>query len=203
MNISVNNIKTNLSAVDFKADKGLIFSFISICTGLISGAVITEFFNNQVKEDALAVFLSFFTEITDKSKAEIFSGIATEGLIYFLALFICGSNVFGKELSLFFTAVKSAGISSIITALYSQYGLRGFEYCLLVFMPGKSFFLFSMLYMTKCSYVFSKSLRSGLNGNTLKSEKNIFAVKSAVALTLMLISWTADFLNLIFFNSLI
>ena len=194
-----NKIKIIITDFDFKKDKALIYSFISVAVGLISGAVVTGFTTSDLKTETADLFVSFFTDFTDKNKLEIFSGISLEGLIYFVALFIAGGNIFGKKLTLVLTALKASGITAIITVLYSDYALKGLEYILLVFMPGKIMLFFAMLFMTKFCYEFSLDLRSTKDR---KKITNVFIIKSLIALFFMLVSWLIDFLAIIIFSGL-
>lgn len=194
-----NKIKIIITDFDFKKDKALIYSFVSVAVGLISGAVITVFSTSTLMSETTDLFVSYFIDFTDKNKLEIFSGISLEGLIYFGALFIAGSNIFGKELTLILTALKASGITAIITVLYSNYGLKGLEYALLVFLPGKVILFFVMLFLTKFCYEFSAALR--INKDRI-STINVFMVKSLIALFFMLFSWLVDFLTVIIFSGL-
>lgn len=199
MNRFSDKIKAAACGLDLKKDKAIVFSFTSIVVGLISGAVITAFSSASLKSEIEKLFISFFTDFTDKSSLEIFSGIVLDGLIYFIALFISGSNIFGKEMTVILTALKSCGITAIIYVLYADYGLKGLEYVLLVFMPGKVILLFAMLFMTKFSYEFSTDLRST---NEKNPATDVYIVKSVITLIFMLISWLIDFFAIVLFSSL-
>ena len=203
MNKAKNTIKAVISDLNFKKDKTLAYSFCSVLIGLISGAIIICFSPTTLKAETADLFVSFFTDFTDKNKLEIFSGLALEGLIYFGALFVAGSNIFGKEMTLFITALKASGITAIISVLYSDYTLKGLEYTLLVFLPGKVILFFAMLFMTKFCFEFARDLRKGKgNIKETKSITNVYIAKSLIALLFMLISWLIDFFTIIIFSSL-
>lgn len=195
-------IKKAVYEINYKKDKALLYAFAAVTVGFISGAAVTNI-ASSVTGEAADLFVSFFTDFSDKSRLEIFSGLALEGIIYFLALFIAGSNIFGKELTLLLTALKASGITAIISVLYSNYGLKGLEYTLLVFLPGKTVLFFTMLFMTKFCYEFSADLRR--EKACLKETKavtGVFAVKSIIALLIMLLSWLTDFLCITVFSGL-
>lgn len=200
MNEKNNRLLISLNKSALLNDRGLLFSFIAILFGLIFGTVLTVFFENGIKNEILSLFVSFNTEIADKSKMELFSGIILSGLLYFGAMFISGGNIFGKELSLIITAVKASGITAVIAFLYSQYALKGLEYCLLIFLPGKLIFMFGMLFMTKCCFDFSKKLRC--NSNEVIKDTKLFSLKSSISFLIFMLSWTVDFLAIIVFSGL-
>ncbi len=186
-----------------KEKKGLLASFISIFVGLISGSCLFNSPDFSAKNKLLSLFISFSTEITDKTQIEIFSGFLLCGLLYFAVMFFCGGNIFGKELSLFATAVKASGISVLVAFLYNQYGIEGFEYTLLVFIPGKCALILAMLLITECCFNTSGKLRSGVSNADAKALIKVFSLRSAVALAMMFFSVLIDFLCLIGFSKLI
>lgn len=198
-----NSLLISLSKNALLNDRGLLFSFLSILTGLIFGSVLTVFPDNGIKDEILSLFVSFNTEITDKSKIEIFSGIILSGLVYFGIMFFLGGNVFGKELSLIVTAIKASGITAVIAFLYSHYALKGLEYCLLVFLPGKIIFIFAMLFITKSCFDFSKKLRHGASESAdIKAVTKLYSLKAVFSLLIFMLSWIIDFLTLIIFTGL-
>jgi len=99
--------------------KGIIASFVSILIGIILGSCIYNSPDFSLKNKLLSLFVSFNTEITDKTHIEIFSGLVLSGLIYYVLMFFCGGNIFGKELSLLVTSIKASGIGALIAFLYN------------------------------------------------------------------------------------
>ena len=203
MNKQITKIQAFFYSLKLTENRGLVLAFTAIFSGLIFGAVITCFTENSLCNEIISLFLSFFTDFTDKSKMEAFSGIVLSGLTYFAALFISGSNIFGREILLIFTFIKAAGLTSIISALYCEYALRGFEYCILVFLPGKILMLFAMLFITKNCFDFSSKLRKGLqNEKEAVILKKAFTIKALASLIIMMLSWIIDFLCLLIFSGL-
>lgn len=186
-----------------KEKRGLLASFLSIFIGLIFGSCIYNLPDFSLKNKLLSLFVSFSTEITDKTHIEIFSGFLLSALMYYAVMFFCGGNVFGKEFSMFATSVKASGISALIAFLYNQYGIEGFEYTLLVFIPGKCALIFAMLFLTECCFDTSSKLRSGINNADAKSLIKMFSLKNAVASVIMFISVLFDYLCLVGFSKLI
>jgi len=198
-------LKTNLLPVFEKLSNrtGLIASFASVLAGIAFGSCVYNLPDISCKNELLSLFIDFSTEITDKTYIEIFSGIVISGVLYFISMFILGGNVFGKELSLLATAVKALGIGALISFLYYQHGVEGFEYALLIFLPGKFVLIFAMLFFTECCFNVSEKLRSGFNNEDTKLLIKMYTFKSIVAFGIMFISWLIDFLCLIGFSKLI
>ena len=91
----------------------------------------------------------------------------------------------------------------MITFLYSQYTLKGLEYCLLVFMSDKIILIFAMLFLTKSCYDFSKKLRKGFaQAEENKTAVRLFSLKAVISLFILMLSWTADFLCILVFSGL-
>ncbi len=198
-----NRLLLRLNVAELLRDGGLVFSFLSVFVGLVIGAVTPLLSADGTAGEILSLFVSFNTQLADKSKIEIFSGIALSGLLYFGLMFLFGGNIFGKELLLFVTAIKASGITAVITFLYSQYALKGLEYCLLVFMPGKIILIFAMLFLTKSCYDFSKKLRKGFaQAEENKTAVRLFSLKAVISLFILMLSWTADFLCILVFSGL-
>lgn len=184
-------------------DRGLLFSFLSVLSGLLSGAITANYPESSLKEKILTLFVSFNTDLADKTKAEYFCGILLSTLLYFFILFACGSNTFGKIPALLVTFFKATGITAVIAFLYAQYGLKGLEYCLLVYIPGKILLIFAMLFFTKACFDFSCVLSAGFTVTAeAKTLRRVFLLKAAVSLLILVLSAATDFLSCILFASL-
>lgn len=173
--------------------RALVLSFISVLIGIIIGSVLYNLPDFFIKDEAFSLFVDFNTDITDKTNVEVFSGIAISCLLYFFIMFTFGGNIFGKELTLLTTALKASGLGVLVSFLYDRYGAEGFEYTLLVLIPGKSILFFSMLFLSECCFEASTKLRCGINNNDVKRLIKMFGVKSFISLGVMLISWVIDY----------
>ena len=177
-----------------KKNKSLVLSFIFIFSGVIFGTIVYNLDISGLYQEMMEVFLAFNIDFNDKSSIELFAGLILSGFIYFASMFVLGGNFFGKELILFVTMIKSSGIGALIAYLYSEYGIRGFEYTLLIFIPGKFILLFGMLLMTKCCYDMSDTLRRGITEQgSIKTYMKEYTVKSFISLFVFFLSWFIDF----------
>lgn len=182
-------------------DKALVISFISILTGLIAGVLIYGLTIKENNNELYKLFIDFNINFTHKKPAEIFSGFALTGLVYFLIMFVSGSSLFGKLLCPVMTFLKAMGITLITSQLYTSFGLKGFEYGLLIFFPGKIILLFSMLILTKLSIDCCSGIFSGESLAPTKEIKN-YCIKSMLILILFILSWIMDLICILIFTDL-
>ena len=200
--MKVNTAVFSLKGLAIK-DNGLFAAFLSVLTGLISGSLIYALFIHKNNNPIVDIFIMFNTEFIGKADAELFSGIAVSVLIYFLMLFISGSSFFGRPMCVVVTFFKFAGIGALISYLYITYGLKGLEYVLLVFFPGKLILIFTSVLMTRSSFEMSGIVKNEANekGSTTSSAK-LYYLKSLIYLLLFIISAAIDFLTIKIFSSL-
>lgn len=184
---------------DFK-DHRLLFSFLSIASGLVFGVVVYIVSSALIENELYNLFIDFNILFSGKTYLEIFSGFTLSGLIYFFSMFIVGGSIFGKLLCSIITFVKAMGISLVTSYLYCNFGLKGFEYALLVFFPGKVALLFAMLFMTKICFECSALLTSGNELNSVKIKN--YCLKTIVVFIFLLVSWTVDLLCIVVFSGL-
>lgn len=184
-------------------DKGLLSAFITIFAGIIIGVLTYAFALNGNKNELFDMFISFNTEYISKSNIEIFSGIALNVFAYYFVLFLSGTSFLGRYISLTATFTKVMGISALISYLYVQYGLKGLEYVLLVFFPGKCILISAAVIMTKSCYDMCGIVKSGTaeKGSTT-SIKKIYYFKSLVFGLMFLLSAVIDFVLLKIFSGL-
>ena len=191
----------SLKNMNILKNKNLIAAFFSVFSGLILGVVAFITISETESIDLLNLLVKFNTDFSDKSKLELFCGIALSGLPYYFAMLIVGGSIFGRLLCEIFTSVKAMGISIVASFLYANMGLKGLEYALLVFFPGKVILIFALLFITATSIEMSKSI-------TVKDKTDLslaikgYIIKYAVILLLFILSWGIDFLCNIIFSDL-
>lgn len=120
-----------------------IVGFISVFA-IMTGTAVAYFSNTG--ENIIRLFLSFVFESANNSYIKIFLIIFSEHIIYLITCLICGTSLYGKIPIIFITFFNITGISSIITVLIKNYFLKGLEYCLLVFFPGKIILIFTLIF---------------------------------------------------------
>lgn len=172
-------------------DKNIIISFMSIFFGLIFGVIIYIISYESDLSELFELMTGFRTDFADKNPLEIFSGFALSGLPYYIAMFVVGGSIFGKGLGVIMTTLKAMGLSVITSFLYCNMGLRGLEYALLIFFPGKTVFIFSLLLTTVTTMEMSDSITE-CNKSDLTRNIKSYIIKFVIILLLLLLSWTID-----------
>lgn len=184
-------------------DKSLLVSFLSVLSGLLGGSLIYALYIFNNDNHIVDIFITFNTDFIGKSDIEVFSGIALSILVYFIALFISGSSIFGRTMCIVTTLLKFAGIGALISYLYTYYGLKGLEYVLLIFFPGKIFLIFAAVLMTKSGFDMSSAIKNGsVEKESAGSVMKIYYLKSLMFLLLFILSAAVDFFTIKIFSGL-
>ncbi len=183
--------------------KSALISTIILVAGIISGTVVYMLSKDSVENELRELFLSFFTELSNKNKPEIISGLVMQNLGYFFLMLIFAVCAFGTPAVYFLSFAKALGLGMLTTYIYDAFALKGIEYCLLVFFPGKILLIFAMVLLTQNCYVMSldinRSLRNKSDG--VVEFKN-FSLRALLILIIIFLSSFVDFLTVISFSSL-
>lgn len=184
-------------------DKGLLWAFLAVLSGIISGSLLYTLVLCNSSNSIFKFFISFNTDFINKSDLEIFSGIVLSELLYFVVLFILGCSFTGKPLCIAATFIKLLGIGAMITYLYAQYELKGLEYVLLIFFPGKVLLIFAAMLMTKNSFEMSSTVKNGIyeKGSNTAIVKQYY-LKSIIYMLIFLLSSAVDYIMLKVFSGL-
>lgn len=181
----------------------VFISFIPIALGLIFGSLMFNFSDEGIFDSLKNCFLSFATDFTNKNTPEIISGMLLTYLAYFFMMVIFGMCALGTVPVFILSFFKSAGIGMTAAYIYSGYALKGVEYCLLVFYPGKILAMLAMLMLTHSCYYMSGNIRKLIKGShdtTIEIEK--YVLRSALIGSIFILSSLVDFLMLRCFSSL-
>lgn len=182
-------------------EKKILVPFLSIMTGLILGTIIYSFVDENIVSELSKLIANFNEAFINKEKTEVFSDIALSGLLYPVIMFIVGGSIFGSAVCPLITVMQSMGLGFATTFFYCFLGLKGVEYILLIFFPGKIFLFFSMILMTRICIEMSGGLIN-CDKSAVYDKIKIFSLKSAVVLFLCLISRIIDFLCMLMFSGL-
>ncbi len=184
-------------------NKILILNFIVLASALITGTVLYIYCEDYLTGEIWNSFTGFAVDFTAKTKTEVFSGLLLSHLPYIVLMLVFGTSSVGSVFAAGLSFIKAAGLGVLTAYLYSYFGLKGVEYSMLIFLPGKFIMLFSMLFMT--NVCISNSLHiSKLTKGECKAENssNIFAVKIATAVLLFVLSSLIDCALAVSFSSL-
>ena len=200
MNLQSHVLSFKKSPFKFE-NKELIIAFTSIFSGLILGVIAYITLSESKFSDLLDTIIRFNTDFSDKNLTELFCGIALSSLPYYLAMFILGGSIFGRLFSEILTTIKAMGISIITSFLYSNMGLKGVEYALLIFFPGKIILIFALLLATVVSLEMSKKITNNDKTELSLTIKN-YVIKYSIILLLFVLSWSIDLISYKIFSDL-
>lgn len=185
------------------ANKTAIASAVIIAVGIIIGSLTISVSDESIIAKLMDYFISFATDFTNKNKPKILSGIMLSNLPYLISMLILGTSVFGTPAVVLLTAGKSVGMGLLTTYIYSAYSLKGIEYCLLVFLPGKIVMIFAMILLTQNCILTSMSIWQSTKtqgSGVVAIDK--FMLRSVFIVSLFLLSALIDFLAIISFSQL-
>lgn len=193
--ISANQLRVKLPSV--------FITFVPIALGLVFGSVIFNLSTDSIFDSLKNYFLSFTTNFSNKSTSETISGMLLTYVPYFVMMLIFGMCATGAAPVFILSFIKSAGIAMTATYIYSEYALKGVEYCLLVFYPGKILSLLGMLMLTHSCYFMSTSINKLIKG---KSDTDVeiekYLLRSLLIGLIFILSSIVDFLMVKCFSSL-
>ena len=182
----------------------LVLSVFAVLTGFVSGALVYCFLKASVFQGVFELFLTFFTDFSNKNSPEILSGLILTELPYMIFMAILGFSVVGYPLVMILTAVKSIAPTLLFSHLYCEYGLKGAEYVFLVFALAELISIFGVLLMTQCCYTMSLCLNRSLKaekGERREEFKNFF-FKFTVSSGILIFSRFVIFITVTSFSKL-
>ena len=184
------------------ADKSAILTTVIILLGIIIGSIIFILTSDSITNSLFEYFLNFSMDFSNKNKPEIFSGIILSHIPYYIMMLILSTSVIGTPGVITLTFIKSMGLGLITSYIYSEFALKGIEYCLLILFPGKFILIFAMILLTQNCYLSSKTIQESINKEGRIVPLKNFTLRSLFIFLLIIISSVVDFLTLISFSSL-
>lgn len=185
-------------------DKNLMFVFVAMLSGLFAGTVIYLKSDTAMKKSFADLFIGFHTEFSQKSLLEFFTILSTGCILFYIIMFICGASIFGKPVCALLIAFKMTGISAIITHIVLTYNIKGLEYVLLTFLPGKAFLMLSMIFACKnCFDMCEKINKIPLFKKNSESGIKLYCIKSIISYIIAVFSLFVDGLCFRLFNGIL
>ena len=184
-------------------NKSAIFASLVIIIGIISGVLLYVFNKTEISVKLSESFIKYAAEFSQKNKPEIFSGLIGYDLIFLLVMTILGTCAFGTPALICLSIVSSMGLSMLTAFIYDNFALKGIEYCLMVFLPGKFFLILALILLTQNCVVTSKSIIDSLNS---KADRVVdfrkYSLRVLVIAVIIFLSAIVDFITLTGFSSL-
>lgn len=187
----------------FRYDKISLLNFGVLALGLLFGAVIYILSEDYLTGEIWNYFIKFTTDFSSKTNIEILSGMILSHIPYITLVVIFGTSAVGTSMIILISFFKTMGLSVVSSYIYSTYGLKGIEYSVMVFFPGKFVLLLSMLLLMYICINSSMSIKRTLAGE-LQSDYSFseYLLKVSIGVVFFLLSSVIDFLAVICFSSL-
>ena len=147
--------------------------------------------------ELLNVYLNF---IKNNSKPEVFTGLLLSAFVCYLSVALFSTSIIGAPLIYITVFFKVTGLGTLLFSLYSEYGLSGIEYSVLVLLPGKYLMLLSLLLLSDSSSRLCTSIAGDIKGKSEEIKKYIIIL--VFTALLMLISVIIDYFAVTVFAGL-
>lgn len=190
-------------------NKLLVFLSLVLLFGVFLGSSIEDFMQNQIIENLTSLFLNNFKNRVSQPILYVFISSLSSIFLYILISFFMGLSAWGFLFVPLVPFFRGFSIGLIQNYLYSQYGLKGLLFQIIVLFPGIFISSIAILLMAKESMLISQTFSNNLifRSNS-KCEKNVdlkdYIIKIGIILSLILLSVVVDislnFLLLRFFN---
>lgn len=180
-----------------------IIVFLVVASAIISGTVLYILSENYLSDGIKESFNSFYSEFACGTKTEVFTGLFLSNLPFVVFAVILGSSSTGYLIIPIIGFIKIIGLGVVNTYLYSSFGLKGLEYSLLIFTPGKFLLIFSVIFLMQSCIDNSIKIKSVLKGESkTESYRTYYTVRIVFAAVMMLLSSLIDCILAVSFSKL-
>lgn len=146
------------------------------------------------------IFNEYMLFVKNNSKPDVFSGLLLSAFVFYIALTLLSTSIIGKPLIYLAVFFKISGLSTLLFTLYSQIGLKGIEYSLLIMLPGKYLMILSLFILADSSSQLCNIIMDNIQGRSDKIKKHIIIL--IITAIIMIISVVFDYFTLIAFAGL-
>ena len=161
----------------------------AVCFGVLIAKYDSDFDFFYEVSQILDNYLAF---IKINSKPEIFIGLLLSSFVCYAVVSLLSTSVIGAPLIYAVVFFKIAGLSAMLYVLYTEYGLKGLEFSVLVLLPGKYLMLLSLFLLADSSTQICNSIIKDTQLNSEKIKK--YAMILLVTAVIMLLSVIIDYL---------
>lgn len=175
------------------SDKLLLISGAVILSGITVGVLLFRTNSTYMSGELCKYFLSFSTDFSGKSFLEILSGFLSVNLIYYCIVTVMGTSALGDLPVALATFLQATGIGALTSYLFTTYGIRGFEYFLLVLFPGKVILLIAGILLSQNCIKSVIQIRSSLKQTSHeKYDLKLYLIRSLFILVIVVLSCLVD-----------
>ncbi|MBR1779071.1 MAG: hypothetical protein IJ758_01010 [Clostridia bacterium] len=194
---------TNLTKLKIFARQNKILVILAsiLLLGIFFGAIIGDIIKNQTVEDITSLFLNNYKNRENQPIFYAFISSLSSIFLFILATFLIGLSAWGFTLAPFMPFFRGLSIGLIQNYLYSQYGMKGILFQILVLLPGIFISSIAILLMAKEAMIISYSFSNRLifkERSRFDREVDIktYIIKVGYVLSIALLSVIVDsFLN--------
>lgn len=188
----LNKLKTFITQ-----NKLLVFLSLVLLFGIFLGSNIEEFIKNQTLEEITSMFLNNFKNRVSQPIFYVFVSSLSSVFLFILVSFFMGLSIWGFLFVPLVPFFRGLSIGLVQNYLYSQYGLKGLLFQLIVLFPGIFISSIAILLMSKESMLISQAFSNILifRSNSKyekKSDLKTYMVKVGVVLSIALGSVIVD-----------
>ena len=185
-------------------NKLLVFLSLVLLCGIFLGSNIEELTKNQTVENITSMFLNDFKNRASQPIFYVFISSLSAAFLYILISFFMGLSIWGFLFVPLIPFFRGLSIGLVQNYLYSQYGLKGILFQIIVLFPGIFISSIAILLMAKESMLISQTFSNILifRSNSKfekKSDLKTYIIKVGIILSIALGSVVIDmFLNFFF-----
>ena len=185
-------------------NKLLVFLSLVLLCGIFWGSNIEELTKNQTVENITSMFLNDFKNRASQPIFYVFISSLSAAFLYILISFFMGLSIWGFLFVPLIPFFRGLSIGLVQNYLYSQYGLKGLLFQLIILFPGIFISSIAILLMAKESMLISQTFSNILifRSNSKfekKSDLKTYIIKVGIILSIALGSVVIDmFLNFFF-----
>lgn len=190
-------------------NKLLVFLSLVLLFGVFLGSNIEELMKSQTVGNITSMFLNDFKNRASQPIFYVFISSLSSIFMFILVSFFMGLSIWGFLFVPLIPFFRGFSIGLVQNYLYSQYGLKGLLFQLIVLFPGIFISSIAILLMAKESMLISQTFSNNLifRSNSKcekKSDLKTYIIKVGIILSIALGSVIVDmflnFLLLRFFN---
>lgn len=195
--------KISLSRTLTISDKLLIVSGVVIMLGMITGVLLFRTNSSYMSSELCKYFIAFSTDFSGKSYLEILSGFLSVNIIYFTIIIVMGTSALGDVPIIIMIFMQSMGIGALTSYLFTTYGIRGFEYFLLVLFPGKIILMVASILSAQNGLKSVIQIRGCIRHSQREEYSfKLYLIRSVMILAVMSVSCLVDSVTIKLFASL-
>ena len=180
-----------------KQNKLLVFLALTLLLGVFLGSNLEELLKNQTVESISTIFLNNFKSRASQPIFYVFVSSLSSIFLFILISLFMGLSVWGFLFVPLIPFFRGLSIGLIQNYLYSQYGLKGILFQIVVLFPGFFISSIAILLMAKESMLISQVFSNNFIFKSIsKYEKNLnlkdYVIKIGIILSIALLSVIVD-----------